>query len=114
MIMTKKDLYEQVCEIQLCIHNCTVDLLDDPKATKIDSIKAVVESVHKWERRIESSIFKEDLYLQGCEIRHCIQHFSIDLLDDRKATKNDIIVAAYLGIKRWQKGMLIIIEEEGE
>jgi hypothetical protein len=55
---------------------------------------------------------KEDLELQVIEIKHCIQHTSIDLLDDPNVTKCDLIVAVIEGVYRWKEGMLIIIEEE--
>jgi len=54
----------------------------------------------------------EDLKLQATEIRHCIQRTTIDLLDDPNATKYDLIAAVIQGVYRWEKGMLIIIEEE--
>jgi hypothetical protein len=55
---------------------------------------------------------KEDLELQVIEIVHCIQHTTIDLLDDPNVTKRGLILAVVEGVNRWKEGMLIIIEEE--
>jgi len=55
---------------------------------------------------------KEDLDSQVIQLKHCIQHTCIDLLNDPNATKHDLIEAVIAGVYQWRQGMLINIIEE--
>ena len=57
---------------------------------------------------------KEDLVDQVIELKHCIQHTTIDLLEDPDASKGDLISAVISGVNYWKAGMLICIEEENK
>ena len=60
---------------------------------------------------------KEDLECQVFELKRCIWHCTVDMLndiDELHGVKKDIVEAIIMGVERWKSGMEIIIEEEIE
>ena len=43
-----------------------------------------------------------EIFDEGEHILRCIEHCSLDALNDPKATKNDLIKNVLAGIKRWE------------
>jgi hypothetical protein len=43
-----------------------------------------------------------EIFDEGEHILRCIEHCSLDALNDPKATKNDLIKDVLKGIKRWE------------
>lgn len=53
----------------------------------------------------------EELLNEEFNLRHFVQHTTIDILNDDKSTKEDLIKAVMEGIKVWKMHMLCAIDE---
>jgi hypothetical protein len=111
MFKSIDDLYEQAHALQISIHKCTVDIIDDPKISKDDLIKAVIVIIGQFVKSCTSSD-QDDLDIMEYNIIDSFEHCTIDLLNDPQATKRELRVAIYVGIDYWIKGEEININSE--
>ena len=111
MFKSIDDLYEQAHALHISIHKCTVDIIDDPKTSKDDLIKAVIMGIEQFVKNCESTN-QDDLDIMEFSIIHSIEHCTIDLLNNHQVTKRELRVAIYVGIDYWIKREEITINSE--
>jgi len=112
MVLTKEDLNEQLDDLVHCIGIYALNLLREPKASKMDFGKTVaIDAIDLWARGIDP-MFENDLFHQGSEIRDCIDYCASHAMYDPTATKFDLLSAIFSGIEMWKKEMMKAIRKE--